>query len=103
VLLSCDFSQIELRVGAFYCRDEKMLDTYRRGGDIHAQTTSVIYGIPFTRRRITRAGVQGAPHRGQELQFRRVLRLFPRGFSATSSSRRGWTGRSMNARRSSEA
>jgi len=47
VLLSLDFSQIELRVGAFYCRDEKMLETYRMGGDIHAQTTSVIYHIPF--------------------------------------------------------
>lgn len=47
LLLSLDFSQIELRVGAFYCRDEKMLDVYRTGGDIHAQTTSVIYNIPF--------------------------------------------------------
>lgn len=47
VLMSLDFSQIELRVGAFYCRDEKMLETYRNGGDIHAQTTSVIYGITF--------------------------------------------------------
>jgi DNA polymerase-1 len=46
-LLSLDFSQIELRVGAYYCRDEKMLETYRSGGDIHAQTTSVIYKIPF--------------------------------------------------------
>ena len=45
--LSVDFSQIELRVGAFYCRDETMLQTYRSGGDIHAQTTSVIYHIPF--------------------------------------------------------
>ena len=47
VLVSCDFSQIELRVGAFYCRDPKMLDTYRNGGDIHAATTSVIFGIPY--------------------------------------------------------
>lgn len=46
--LSVDFSQIELRVGAFYCRDETMLETYRSGGDIHAQTTSVIYHIPFS-------------------------------------------------------
>jgi DNA polymerase-1 len=44
VLLSLDFSQIELRVGAFYCRDEKMLATYRDGGDIHDQTATVIYG-----------------------------------------------------------
>ena len=47
LLISLDFSQIELRVGAFYCRDEKMLETYR-GGDIHAATTSVIFHIPFT-------------------------------------------------------
>ena len=43
VLLSLDFSQIELRVGAFYCRDEKMLETYRTGGDIHDQTATVIF------------------------------------------------------------
>jgi DNA polymerase-1 len=36
-----------LRVGAFYCRDERMLQTYRTGGDIHAATTSVIFRIPF--------------------------------------------------------
>ena len=47
VLMSLDFSQIELRVGTFYCRDRKMLDTYRSGGDIHAQTASVIFGVPF--------------------------------------------------------
>lgn len=46
-LMSLDFSQIELRVGAFYCRDKAMLETYKNGGDIHAQTTSVIYKIPF--------------------------------------------------------
>ncbi len=44
VLLSLDFSQIELRVGAFYCRDEKMLETYRTGGDIHDQTAAVLFG-----------------------------------------------------------
>lgn len=45
--LDYDFSQIELRVGAFYCKDEKMIETYKQGGDIHAQTTSVIYNIPL--------------------------------------------------------
>ena len=45
LILSLDFSQIELRVGAFYCRDPKMMDTYREGGDIHAATTSVIFGV----------------------------------------------------------
>jgi DNA polymerase-1 len=31
ILVSLDFSQIELRVGAFYCRDERMLETYHTG------------------------------------------------------------------------
>jgi DNA polymerase-1 len=47
VILSLDFSQIELRVGAFYCRDASMLETYKRDGDIHAQTTAVIFHIPL--------------------------------------------------------
>ena len=47
LIISCDYSQIELRVGAHYCQDAIMLDTYRRGGDIHAATTSVIFGIPY--------------------------------------------------------
>jgi DNA polymerase-1 len=62
--LSLDFSQIELRVGAFYCRDEKMLETYRTGGDIHAQTTSVIYGIPVE---------QAADHSAPDYKERRTI------------------------------
>ena len=47
LILSLDYSQIELRVGSFYCRDEVMMDTYRRNGDIHAATTSVIFGVTY--------------------------------------------------------
>ena len=47
LILSLDFSQIELRVGAFYCRDATMIETYRKGGDIHAATTSVIFGVSY--------------------------------------------------------
>ena len=57
VLMSLDFSQIELRVGAFYCRDKAMMETYKSGGDIHAKTTSVIYKIPFEQ-----AVDKNAPH-----------------------------------------
>jgi DNA polymerase-1 len=39
VLLSLDFSQIELRVGAFYCKDEKMLETYLFNRDISVKET----------------------------------------------------------------
>ena len=44
VFLSADLSQIELRIGALYCSDEKMLETYRIGGDIHKQTADVVFG-----------------------------------------------------------
>ncbi len=47
VFLDFDFSQIELRVGAHYCKDEKMIETYKQGGDIHAQTASVVFGLPM--------------------------------------------------------
>ena len=47
MFLDFDFSQIELRVGAWYCRDAKMLEVYQGAeGDIHAQTTAVIYEVP---------------------------------------------------------
>ena len=62
LILSLDFSQIELRVGAFYCRDERMMETYRTGGDIHAATTGVIFG---------------AAHHRQKCQLRHVLRAVP--------------------------
>ena len=47
LILSLDFSQIELRVGAFYCRDKTMMETYQNSGDIHAATTSVIFGCTY--------------------------------------------------------
>ena len=84
VLMSLDFSQIELRVGAFYCRDRKMLDTYRSGGDIHAQTTSVIFGVPFEV-----AADKNAPgykeHRtiAKNCNFGVFYGLFPRGLQTT--------------------
>lgn len=45
--LAADYSQIELRVGALYCRDPKMMQVYRNNGDIHALTTSIVYGISY--------------------------------------------------------
>lgn len=90
VLLSLDFSQIELRVGAFYCRDERMLDTYRQGGDIHAQTTSVIYHIPFEQ-----AVDKNAEHYkerrtiAKNCNFGVFFGLFPRGLQKTLKFKAG--------------
>lgn len=44
-LVAADYSQIELRIGAWFTRDPNMLAVYREGGDIHAVTTAAVYGI----------------------------------------------------------
>ncbi len=47
VLLSVDYSQIELRIAAHMSKDEAMLQAFRDGEDIHAATAAAIYGIPL--------------------------------------------------------
>ena len=47
VLLSVDYSQIELRIVAHMAQDQAMLDAFRAGQDIHATTAAAIYNIPF--------------------------------------------------------
>ncbi|HPJ03762.1 MAG TPA: bifunctional 3'-5' exonuclease/DNA polymerase [Candidatus Limiplasma sp.] len=84
VLVSCDFSQIELRVGAFYCRDDRMLETYRNNGDIHAQTTSVIYRIPYTQAADKQAaGYKERRTIAKNVNFGVFYGLFPRGLQRT--------------------
>ena len=46
VLLSVDYSQIELRIVAHMAQDEAMLAAFRAGQDIHTTTAMAIYGIP---------------------------------------------------------
>ena len=89
-VMELDYSQIELRVGAFYCRDARMLETYRGGGDIHAQTTSVIYNIPIE---------QAADKSAAEYKDRRAIAkgcnfgcfygLFPKGLQRTLKFKAG--------------
>ena len=45
VLLSSDYSQIELRIAAALSEDETMLEVFRSGGDIHTATAMKIYGV----------------------------------------------------------
>jgi DNA polymerase-1 len=45
VLVSLDYSQIELRIVAHMARDEAMLEAFRAGQDIHATTAAAIYGV----------------------------------------------------------
>jgi DNA polymerase-1 len=47
VLLSADYSQIELRVLAHLSKDEALIETFRRGEDVHDRTSLEIFG-PFS-------------------------------------------------------
>jgi DNA polymerase-1 len=46
VLLSADYSQIELRVLAHITRDPGLLEAFQRGDDIHTVTASEVFGVP---------------------------------------------------------
>ena len=45
VLISADYSQIELRLLAHYARDEALLEAFRSHADVHRRTASG-FGIP---------------------------------------------------------
>ncbi|MBR4638709.1 MAG: DNA polymerase I, partial [Bacteroidales bacterium] len=45
VLLAADYSQIELRIVAHVCQDERMIETFRNNEDIHATMAAHIYGV----------------------------------------------------------
>ncbi len=47
VLLSADYSQIELRLIAEISGDEAMLDAFQKGLDIHTATAAGVYGVPL--------------------------------------------------------
>jgi len=47
VLLSADYSQVELRILAHISGDEELIAAFHRGEDIHARTASVILGVPI--------------------------------------------------------
>jgi DNA polymerase I len=48
VLLSADYSQIELRIMAHLCEDHNMVEAFRQDQDIHAATAAKIYNVPLS-------------------------------------------------------
>jgi DNA polymerase-1 len=46
VLLSADYSQVELRILAHISQDESLIETFQRGADIHRATASKMFNIP---------------------------------------------------------
>jgi DNA polymerase I len=49
LLLSADYSQIELRLAAHVAEVEELKDAFREGHDIHALTASEVFGVPLDR------------------------------------------------------
>jgi DNA polymerase I len=45
LLLSADYSQIELRVMAHFSRDPVLIEAFRNGEDIHARTAQEVFGV----------------------------------------------------------
>ena len=48
LILSADYSQIELRIMAHLCGDAHLLQAFRDGVDVHAATAAKIFGIPVS-------------------------------------------------------
>jgi DNA polymerase I len=47
ILVSCDYSQIELRVLAHIADDENMIDAFKHHSDIHTKTASEVFKVPI--------------------------------------------------------
>ncbi|NMA69222.1 MAG: DNA polymerase I [Desulfitobacterium sp.] len=47
VLLSADYSQIELRVLAHYSEDEVLCESFSLNQDVHTRTASEVFGVPM--------------------------------------------------------
>jgi DNA polymerase I len=76
LLMSADYSQIELRLMAHFSQDPLLLDAYRTGKDIHTLTASEVFGVDSaTMDKETRA-------RAKAVNFGIVYGISPFGLSA---------------------
>jgi DNA polymerase-1 len=46
-ILSADYSQIELRIMASFSKEENMIESFKKGIDIHSTTASKVYKVPL--------------------------------------------------------
>jgi DNA polymerase-1 len=80
LLVSADYSQIELRILAHLSEDPAFLDAFRSGQDIHQRTAAEVFGVPTTEvtaehRRIAKAINFGLVFGQGEFGLSQVLRI----------------------------
>ena len=76
LLMSADYSQIELRLMAHFSQDPLLLNAYRTGQDIHTLTAAEVFGVdPATMSKETRA-------RAKAVNFGIVYGISPFGLAA---------------------
>jgi len=80
VLVSADYSQIELRILAHFSQDPAWLDAFRSGEDIHQRTAAEVFGVPATsvtaeHRRIAKAINFGLSYGQSDFGLAQVLRI----------------------------
>ncbi|MDD2786410.1 MAG: DNA polymerase I [Patescibacteria group bacterium] len=79
LLLSCDYSQIELRIAAALAKDKNMLEAFEKGEDIHTSTAAKIWNLKLEdvtkeQRRIAKA-----------INFGLIFGQGPQGLSRTAN------------------
>ncbi|MEW6716011.1 MAG: DNA polymerase I [Chloroflexota bacterium] len=78
VLLSVDYSQVELRIVAHMANDEAMLNAFRKGQDIHATTAAAIFNVPLEK--VTKAQRRHA----KAINFGLIYGMSPFGLTQTT-------------------
>ena len=78
LLLSVDYSQIELRILAHMAEDEAMLQAFRLGQDIHAATAAAIFGAPI------HSVTKDMRRMGKSINFGLVYGMSPFGLSRST-------------------
>ncbi|MEK7635100.1 MAG: DNA polymerase [Patescibacteria group bacterium] len=48
-LLAFDYSQIELRIAAFLSGDEKLIEIFKSGEDVHSSVAAHVFGVPINK------------------------------------------------------
>jgi DNA polymerase-1 len=80
VLVSADYSQIELRILAHFSEDPAFLEAFRSGDDVHQRTAAEVFGVPPAsvspeQRRIAKAINFGLAFGQSDFGLAQVLRI----------------------------